>query len=70
MTDQDTCETCRWWDSSCQKAHFQPNTTGACRVNPPRLDRMTGVGIWPFTGDTDWCAAYFPFPPAGEQADG
>lgn len=54
------CETCRWWDSSTQSASAQPDTTGLCRVRPPVADDRTGVAVWPFTEDTDWCRAHEP----------
>lgn len=56
-----TCESCRYWDASEQLVNAQPDTTGACRVLPPRLDRETHEGIWPFTQDTDWCSAWTAF---------
>ena len=52
-----TCEDCHYWDNSSQLVVSQPDTTGACRVKPPRVDKRSGKAIWPFTEDTDWCGA-------------
>ena len=52
------CETCVWWDLSTQHRDAQPDTSGACRVASPRLDRRSGHGIWPFTDQSDWCGSY------------
>jgi hypothetical protein len=60
--DNGSCERCRWWDNSTQQASAQPDTTGACRVRPPRINKITGGAMWPFTTDTDWCGDYSPDP--------
>lgn len=49
------CERCRFWDSSTQHRDAQPDTTGLCRRRPPRTSRVTGMAVWPFARDTDWC---------------
>lgn len=49
------CEDCRHWDGSSELAEAQPGTTGQCRVNPPKLDKRSGKGLWPYTEDSDWC---------------
>jgi hypothetical protein len=53
-----SCENCRWWDSSMQLSSAQIDTTGACRVQPPKLHKFTGEGVWPFTNDIDWCGGF------------
>lgn len=53
------CEDCFYWDNSVQLDKAQPDTTGLCRREPPRVDRRTGKAMWPFTEDTDWCGRYY-----------
>lgn len=53
------CENCKWWDTSSQAASAQEDTTGLCRRKSPReFDQRTGMAIWPYTEDTDWCGEY------------
>jgi hypothetical protein len=60
MDDHAACEKCRWWDSSIQQTHKTPDTTGACRVSAPKINKITGGAMWPFTEDSDWCACFTP----------
>lgn len=52
------CEDCQYWDTSTQPAHRQPDTYGACRAAPPYPDDRSGIAMWPFTEDTDWCGCF------------
>lgn len=52
------CEDCRYWDNSTQSRDAQPDTTGLCRRQPPTPAPFTGLAVWPFTEDTDWCANF------------
>lgn len=52
------CEDCRFWDASSQAAAAEPDTTGACRRAPPHVDDRTGLAMWPYTEDTDWCGEF------------
>lgn len=56
----DTCETCRFWDSSTQRVNAQPDTTGACRRQAPLADFRTAEAFWPFSADDDWCGEHQP----------
>lgn len=33
-------------------------TTHECRHDAPRLDRETGVGVWPRVISSDWCGQW------------
>jgi hypothetical protein len=55
-----TCENCKHWDSSANSAHDEIDATGMCRRDPPGFDERTGLAVWPFTRDDDWCAAISP----------
>jgi hypothetical protein len=61
------CENCKWWDNSVQLEKAQADTTGLCRQLPPRRDKRTGRAVWPFTEDTDWCAAFTADPLVGSN---
>lgn len=64
------CVSCRWWDSSVQLANTQPDTTGACRKNPPVADDRSGSARWPLTDQHDWCSEWSASPVeenSGEQ---
>ena len=52
------CDLCRYWDSSVQMDGVQSDTTGLCRRQPPKVNKMTGGAMWPFTDDSDWCGSY------------
>jgi len=52
------CEDCMYWDNSVQRVNSQADTTGACRIKPPKIDKRTGGAMWPFTEDTDWCGSF------------
>ena len=56
MTDKPCCGICRFWDNSV--GHRDVSDSGRCVVKPPKIHRMTGCGIWPFTEGNDWCGAY------------
>jgi hypothetical protein len=36
------------------------STCANCRFwdNPPGFDSRTGLAVWPFTADRDWCGGY------------
>lgn len=50
------CEHCRWWDNSASLARNE--NTGLCRINPPKVHKMTGAAVWPFSEDIDWCGKF------------
>lgn len=52
------CELCRFWDSSEQLDRALPDTTGLCRRLPPKLNKITGRAMWPFSEEGDWCGSY------------
>ena len=52
------CESCRYWDTSCQPSGMGKDTHGLCRRLPPIADDRDGMGRWPFTEDCDWCGQY------------
>lgn len=52
------CDTCRFWDNSTQLGSAEPDTTGQCRIRPPKVSKITGRAVWPFTEDSDWCGEY------------
>lgn len=52
------CETCRFWDTSTESAHAEPDTTATCRRRPPAVDDRTGLAMWPMTQDSDWCGEW------------
>ena len=54
------CENCKWWDNSSQAREVE--ASGACRVNPPGRDKRSGLAVWPFTEDVDWCGSFAPDP--------
>lgn len=58
MTEINRCESCKWWDSACQKLGAQSDTTGLCRYQPPRADDRDHGAVWPFTQDMDWCGGW------------
>jgi len=37
------CEDCMYWDNSVQRVNSQADTTGACRIKPPKIDKRTGA---------------------------
>ncbi|PZU95515.1 MAG: hypothetical protein DI527_00470 [Chelatococcus sp.] len=51
------CCTCQWWDNSASSA-VSAAETGQCRRLPPGFDDRTGLAVWPFTEETDWCGEF------------
>lgn len=50
------CEQCIFWDNSARAdVDYE---TGQCRRTPPGFDDRTGLAVWPFTEDTDWCGEF------------
>lgn len=71
MTRTPLCENCRFWDTSTQLDAAQPDTTGACRHHAPKVDRRTGIALWPFTEISDWCGEHeFEAETEAERDDG
>ena len=49
------CSQCAWWDTSAESDRAAPGTTGQCRGAVPTADDRTGLAVWPFTDQDDWC---------------
>jgi hypothetical protein len=52
------CERCAWWDTSTQSGSAESDTTGLCRRTTPGFDDRTGLAVWPFTAQEDWCGSF------------
>lgn len=48
------CERCLWWDISTSSS-ISDDETGLCRRKAPGFDDRTGLAVFPFTTETDWC---------------
>jgi hypothetical protein len=55
--NRSTCANCRFWDNSASSGQSD-DETGLCVRNPPGFDSRTGLAVWPFTADRDWCGGY------------
>lgn len=64
MSERRNCEDCRWWDNSASHGEDQVRgtDTGQCRRMPPGFDSRTGLAVFPFTEDRDWCGEFMPRP--------
>ncbi len=51
------CENCLFWDNSAISSHSEEET-GQCRRSPPGFDSRTGLAVWPFSEDRDWCGEH------------
>lgn len=60
------CEDCKFWDNSTTHRDA-PDDTGLCRQGAPTTNIYTGMAVWPFTEDVDWCGAFVP---VADVADG
>lgn len=63
-----TCSNCRYWDNSSSSS-LTDAETGKCRRSSPGFDSRTGIAVWPFTEETDWCGESRLYP-LEENADG
>jgi hypothetical protein len=55
------CESCKFWDNSASSPDSDEDT-GQCRRLPPGFDSRTGLAVWPFVEDRDWCGMHVPDP--------
>lgn len=63
MTDEANapiCESCHWWNNGVSSALKGHEDTGRCVVRPPRMDKRTGLAVWPFTEPGDTCRKHKP----------
>lgn len=59
-----SCSTCRFWDGAPED--WKPPHYGQCKINPPIAMLGTThrekpgffVGVWPGTGNGDWCGRW------------
>lgn len=54
----DICENCKWWNNGVSSALPEHEDTGRCVVNPPKINKRTGLGIWPMTEPGDTCGSH------------
>lgn len=58
MTEQPTCETCKWWN-----VELGEGILGACVRFPPKIigdDERLLNGYWPETAGDMWCGEHAP----------
>ena len=60
------CENCKWWDNSVS-ARDAEVATGLCRARTPGRDKRSGLAVWPFTEDVDWCGSFVVDPLANHD---
>ena len=58
------CEYCRFWNNSVMHGGPDRDTTGQCCRRAPLVDFRSGLGMFPFTENTDGCGEGEPEPEA------
>lgn len=68
----ETCETCKFWDNSTSSsfAAERGEESGQCRRGVPGHDSRTGMAVWPFTVENDWCGEFKPTDATKPKGDG
>ena len=59
MSDQPTCESCRWFSRAHGPMGRNFPMEGWCRRNAPANETVSGRTIWPRVfGSEDWCGLH------------
>lgn len=62
------CSKCLFWDNSSSSS-ISDEETGRCRRATPGFDSRTGLAVWPFTEDRDWCGEFVVNPDADDEME-
>ena len=64
MTNEQRCETCRFWQFSEEATHSSSMSMGHCHRQPPgfvmveKRNQRWAAGRWPLTEGDDWCGEW------------